>query len=218
MAGANRDAPPPPVADGRTIRARQARERRRAEIVAAARTCFAEKGYHGTGVADVIRTAGVARGTFYLYFESKRVLFDEILAELFERLRGCLKRIEVSAGNPPALDQLRSNMERTFTLLLENPDYALILQRSAVGVDAECDAKLAGFYKAITDLIGRSLRQGMQMGLLRRINPELGAQSILGSVKELVGYLVTMPADERPPLSEIVDEVIRHNLEGLLNR
>ncbi len=54
--------------DGRAERANKKRELRRREILDVARGVFAEKGYHHTHVADIIEAAGIARGTFYLYF------------------------------------------------------------------------------------------------------------------------------------------------------
>jgi AcrR family transcriptional regulator len=47
---------------------------------------FAEKGYQRTKVSDVARRAGVAQGTFYLYFDSKKSLFLSLLDEFFLRL------------------------------------------------------------------------------------------------------------------------------------
>jgi AcrR family transcriptional regulator len=44
---------------------------------------FAEKGYHRTKVSDIVRKAGVAQGTFYLYFDSKKSLFLTLLDEFF---------------------------------------------------------------------------------------------------------------------------------------
>ena len=58
------------------------RQARRAEIVSAAAVAFAEQGVACTAVSDIVKAAGVAQGTFYLYFESK----DDVVlavAELF---------------------------------------------------------------------------------------------------------------------------------------
>ena len=54
------------------------RTKRRAQLVACAREVFAERGYHKASIDDVIRAAGVARGTFYNYFDSKRAVFQVV--------------------------------------------------------------------------------------------------------------------------------------------
>jgi len=53
------------------------REARRAELVSAAATVFAERGLDSATVGDIVKAAGVAQGTFYLYFDSKD---DAVLA------------------------------------------------------------------------------------------------------------------------------------------
>jgi AcrR family transcriptional regulator len=47
------------------------REARRAELISAATSLFAERGVANTVVSDIVKAAGVAQGTFYLYFDSK---------------------------------------------------------------------------------------------------------------------------------------------------
>jgi AcrR family transcriptional regulator len=60
------------------------RDRRRAQILKAATGVFAAKGFHQTRISDVIAAAGIARGTFYLYFDSKGELFLGLLRELLQ--------------------------------------------------------------------------------------------------------------------------------------
>ena len=76
--------------DGRSVRASKKRESRRKAILQAARRAFAEKGYHHTHVADIIAGAGIARGTFYLYFESKNAIFLELLDQLLDELQASI--------------------------------------------------------------------------------------------------------------------------------
>ena len=47
------------------------REARRAALVSAAAAVFARRGVANTTVGDIVKAAGVAQGTFYLYFDSK---------------------------------------------------------------------------------------------------------------------------------------------------
>jgi hypothetical protein len=56
-------------------------EFRTAEILDAARTVFAQRGFAGATIDAIALAAGVAKGTVYLYFESKRELFLASLRE-----------------------------------------------------------------------------------------------------------------------------------------
>ena len=59
---------------------------RRALIVAAAVRVILRKGLQATQVGDVVREAGVSRGTFYLHFESKGQLVAAAVRELLDRM------------------------------------------------------------------------------------------------------------------------------------
>lgn len=74
-------------------------EFRRAEIVNAARSVFARKGF-ARGIMDQIaKEAGIAKGTIYLYFRSKKEIYRAVLNHDMESVKkGTLKRID-AAGN-----------------------------------------------------------------------------------------------------------------------
>jgi len=59
---------------------------RRAALVAAAAALFAEKGYEHTTVSDIVARAGVAQGTFYLYFPSKEAALRAVADDLVDRV------------------------------------------------------------------------------------------------------------------------------------
>ena len=57
------------------------RAAKRAELAGAAARVFGERGVAGTAVSDIVKAAGVAQGTFYLYFDSK----DDVLLAVAEQ-------------------------------------------------------------------------------------------------------------------------------------
>jgi AcrR family transcriptional regulator len=65
---------PPPFTEKDKARLRQ-------KMMRAARDLFARKGLKKTSLEDVTSSAGIAKSTFYLFFESKEALFLEVLAE-----------------------------------------------------------------------------------------------------------------------------------------
>jgi AcrR family transcriptional regulator len=95
------------------VRARPAARRRepeqkRARLLEAARSLFAERGYDATTTAQLAREAGVAEGTVFHHFPSKRALLEAVAGEYG---RGLAERmftgIDVSASNPVAEPMLR---------------------------------------------------------------------------------------------------------------
>src|SRR5436190_19196721 len=62
---------------------------RRTQLLTSARAVFGKKGYEEATVSEIVGRAGVAQGTFYLYFPGKESLagaFAEELAERFAEL------------------------------------------------------------------------------------------------------------------------------------
>ena len=86
--------------DGRVSRARGLRESRRAAVLAVARRVSRRRAITAPASTTSSRGADIARGTFYLYFESKRAIFDELLDELVTTLQAQVKRIEVGPEAP----------------------------------------------------------------------------------------------------------------------
>ena len=156
---------------------------RRAQLVAAARAVFAAKGYHAAGVADIIDGAGVARGTFYNYFESKRAIFQAVLIELMDDVVRAVAPIDVARSVP---EQVRDNLRNVVTVLQEMGDDARILFTEAAGIDAEVTETLGEFYGSATARIERALRTGQELGLVHPCDVELTASCLLGLLKEPV--------------------------------
>ena len=193
--------------------------RRREFILGAARTVFAEKGYHQSSVADILGAADIARGTFYLYFDSKRAIFDELLEIFLVALQSGIRILvpRPPPGAPTPQEQLRGNLRRTMALLNEEREMAAILLNHAVGIDRELDARLAAFYDRVIAMIERALRRGMDMGVARECDPHIVAGFVLGGIKETAHRLIVRELD-RPQLDEVVDEMLKTYLVGLLDR
>jgi AcrR family transcriptional regulator len=209
---------PPGDEDGRVARAREQRRTRRDQILRAAERVFAERGYHNASIADVIDAAGAARGTFYLYFDSKQKIFGELLDELFGKLATCVRPVDLSPGASSPLDQLRENVTCAMTVVGENLDLTRMLFRTSQGIDPEIDAKVAGFNAAVTQLIGRALRRGTEIGIVRPLDGEVVSHCIYGSVKELVSHFLATESYRQKPLPSVVDEILRYNLTGLVKK
>jgi AcrR family transcriptional regulator len=82
-------------------------QRTRAALVKAARTVFERRGYHETRVVDITEDAGVAYGTFYTYFDSKEMIFSEVVAQLHRDFRA------ESSSEPDASTEPGARIERT---------------------------------------------------------------------------------------------------------
>jgi AcrR family transcriptional regulator len=192
------------------------REERHEQVLRSAIEVFAHKGYHATSVGDIIKRAHIARGTFYLYFENKRQIFEAILEMALQGLVSRLHRIELSPQSPPPLAQLRANVGRVIDFLLSERELTQILLRHAEGLDADFDRRLSAFYDTILNLIEGLLRAGQRMALVRPCDQGIVAACILGSIKEVMARL-TSEASQVPGLGVVVDEIVNFGLRGIFD-
>lgn len=204
----------PSRVDGRSLRAEAQRETRRAEILSTAETVFAAKGYHGTRISDIIDAAGIARGTFYLYFESKQAIFLELIEQLLVELRGTVVGVDTTPGAAPIQDQLVESVSRIVRAVTEHKELTRILLREAVGLDADVDQKLSNFYLSLHEFIRYSLENGKRLGLVRDVDTDIVASCILGSIKYLLEERLMQDAVADP--ERIGRAVLDYNLRGVL--
>jgi len=174
---------------------------RHIQLLQAARKVFAQRGYHQTGVAHIIKEAGVARGTFYNYFESKRAVFQAVLEGLMDEVNSGVIAIDVTQPIEP---QVRANLVALVDVVMA-PDVARLLFAEAVGIDAEGDEAVRAFYGSAVERIERALCLGQTMGVVRDGDMTLTARCLLGLVKEPVfqAALHQDPLDAKALIDEL---------------
>lgn len=155
-------------------------DKRRAQILVAARSVFAQSGYHRASVSQITAAAGVARGTFYNYFDGKRAIFQAILDELMVNVNDVVVAIDIHQPIPP---QVRLNL-RNLIVTLTDHEVSRILLAEAPGIDEEGDLALQNFYRQATERIERALRTGQVMGIVRDGDMNLTAQMLMGVLKQ----------------------------------
>jgi len=188
------------------------RQARREQVLRHAKRIFARKGYHRTNIADIISRARIARGTFYLYFQNKKDLFEELLEQVVSELRHRIERLRVGPGEPDPVDQLRNNLRRVLNFVLAERELTDILLNHSMGFDRELDARIRDFYERIADQIQRSLDLGIEMNLVRRCDTRAVAYCILGGIKEVVGQA---SRDRRRDIGKLAQEILDFGLQGV---
>ncbi|MDH4140048.1 MAG: TetR/AcrR family transcriptional regulator [Coriobacteriia bacterium] len=184
-------------------------EVRRAELIAAAVDCFREKGVERTSVSDIVARAGVAQGTFYLYFKSK----DEAIAAVVESaLDGIIERLESAVDMPDA-----SAVDKLFVLrdaLVETADEPHEVEMLQVFHRPENravhDRVSAAFGPRIAPLIGQIIEQGVAEGAFDVEDPGIAAWFVLG------GFLPFEASIGNPDLMErTMRQLTAYLLRGL---
>ena len=110
-----------------------ARVDRRSQLLSAARTVFAKKGYDDSTVAEIVGRAGVAQGTFYLYFPGKESLAGAFAEQLSERFAEVAA--EKSARSRSFDSALVRLFEAAYVVADEHRDIFLVANRGVELVD-----------------------------------------------------------------------------------
>ncbi|HEY1555202.1 MAG TPA: TetR/AcrR family transcriptional regulator [Kofleriaceae bacterium] len=191
------------------------KQERRQQIIDAAKRVFADAGYHGASINSIIERAQIARGTFYLYFESKAAVFDSILDHAMTDLRARIHRIDVVSKDVPAPQvQLRAQVVATLEYIVRDRALAMLLLSAGHTPDVEAAERLDQFFAEVRDLLRRAFESGMEIGLVRKVEAPLAAAAMLGMIRGVVEQLVTQP---NPPATEhVVDEMLVLALRGVL--
>lgn len=173
-------------------RAAQAKAERREQILAAARDVFAKRGYHQATIDDIVAQAGVARGTFYLYFVDKRAVFSELIDSFATRITQAIHRIAIDDPSRPVADQVQENIRSILRTCLAERAMTKILFTDVAGADPAFDLKLLTFYDAAVQLLTESLKDGQALGIVDDGEPRVLAYLSIGALKELLSQAVTL--------------------------
>jgi TetR/AcrR family transcriptional repressor of nem operon len=142
---------------------------------------FAERGYPGTALSDLIAASGLTKGAFYFYFPSKAALALAVLRDQQERwLRQVSERV-LAAGT--ALDQFRALAPAMLDLLATEPG-AWSITRLTRDM-AEDPATAAQVVKPMTEwveFVADIVRRGQASGDLRTgLDPHAAAAVLVGA-------------------------------------
>lgn len=166
-------------ATGRPLTKRGEATRRR--ILEAAEQVFAEHGYHEASIVKITERAGVALGTFYLYFDSKRTVFEALVIDLNSRVRQSMTEAMVGALN--RVEAERRGFEGFFRFTAQHPALYRVV-REAEFVSPEV---MRLHYERIVEGYSSGLAAAQRAGDVDpTLDPEVAAWALMG-MGELIG-------------------------------
>lgn len=200
------DEPVATGADGRPLGSKGERTRRR--LLEAAEQVFADLGYHDASIVKITEAAGVAQGTFYLYFESKQQVFDELVLDLNRRVRRAMS--EGAAQGTTRAERERLGFRGYFRFTSEHPAlYRIIRQAEIVAPHI-----LHEHYERIAEGYVTGLRDAMDEGEIAMADPEVVAWILMG-IGEIVGMRWILWGETGHVPDAVMDEMDRFLSRGL---
>ncbi|MBG9995280.1 TetR/AcrR family transcriptional regulator [Pseudoalteromonas sp. NZS127_1] len=190
---------------------------RREQILTAAAECFHRKGYHGAGMAEISKTAGMSAGHIYNYFESKEAIIESIIEKDMEEMFSIFQQFEDHPGDvlQALIDGLNIGVQRhmdTGSCVIDldmmaeagrNVKVATLLRETDVQARDRMRQLLTSERSALKDIDELELESrinvifSMMAGLLLRklLYPELTEETVLIALRPAMKTLL-MPFDE----------------------
>lgn len=179
----------------------------RQKLLDAAEQVFAELGYHDASIVKLTEAAGVGQGTFYLYFSSKKEIFDELVRHLNRRVRHAMK--EASSQGATRLKAELLGFGAYFRFTTEHPGlYGIIRQAEFVSPEM-----LRYHYDTLSEGYIEGLRDAMARGETADIDPEVTAWALMAA-GEMIGMRWILWGDGEMP--ERVERELARIIRGVL--
>jgi len=189
------------------------KEQREAQILDAAARVFARKGYQRATTKEIASEAGVAEGTIYNYFDSKR----DLLIAMASRL--ALESLH-ELNSLPSMEDVNAYVlalvTNRFDLLLKNIDLVRALMPEVLVDDDLRQAYMDEVLTPATSYLGDYIDGRIQAGSFRKVKTDVVAQTMIGAVMSF-GFLWLQQRSELDEQSheELVSEVVGLFLDGL---
>jgi TetR/AcrR family transcriptional regulator, transcriptional repressor for nem operon len=141
------------------------REQVRKKIVESARRLFNRSGFENVSVDSIMAHAGLTRGGFYSYFESKSDLYAEVLGCFFTdpNWKNRWEGVHVDLASPEAGPQIvQAYLSRQHFDDVENSCPMVALPSDVARSDARVKTAFETVFKAMVTLLGREVRNSRQ--------------------------------------------------------
>lgn len=185
-------------------------EFRCSEILDAARKVFAEKGFSETTMDQVAERAGIAKGTLYLYFRSKRDIYMAALAQGIRSLNeDSRSKVEAATG---VREKLRAFIATRMEYFEQHRDFFLIYHAEIGNLrlqPAPNEGEISELYLEQAQMLEEVLRAAATAGEIRDLRPEATAFTVCDMtrgviVQRMLGWSRAELEDDTRNLIELI--------------
>lgn len=149
---------------------------RRADLLAATVRVLIEKGLAAATVADIAAAAGVSKGTFYIYFDSKQAIIDAVREQFSAELAAIFELPSSARQRGHWWELLMAGTEKLLAVQLEHHG----LQRALIADEGQ--AGTAGPESAIA-VLAKVLDQGTRAGAFAVTDPDSTARLLFNAIQ-----------------------------------
>ena len=135
-------------------------EKRKQELLQIAYRMFISRGYENTSVDEIIVEAGIAKGTFYYYFETKEQLLEEVIGMMIDRETEAAAQI--LAAEIPVSQKIAGIISSLRPTQEETPIEGALMQPENIVMHEKIRKKIV---EAAIPLLSRVVEEGIAQGV-----------------------------------------------------
>lgn len=180
-------------------------------IIQAAKEVFAQKGFQDASIKDIVRKAGVATGTFYLYFRNKERFFEALVEEMYQELLQAISEERKKVTG--AIAKLRVSMEVCIKLFNQERNLAKIVIIQAPAASPAVGRHVSHVLEALVELTREDLEEAMADGLIPPGDSRVLALAFVGSFNQVIRDW--LGSHEPYDLEQAFETLLRFNWRGL---
>lgn len=194
-----------------TEKVRKKLQNKKNSIIHAAKEVLVNENYSGISIKSIAKKAGIATGTFYLYFTNKDQLIETVVDEMYTKLLDSIRKERAKQTN--LFDKLKASMDATIKLFIKEQHLAKILLIQIPAVNHAFNLKLNDFERELIKLTESDLKELTEQGLLPSQDIKIGAMAFVGSFRQVI--MSWLSEGEPRNLEEAYETLIQYNLRGL---
>jgi len=172
-----------------------------AQVLRAAEKLFARRGFYPTTIDDIAKEAKLAKGTIYLYFDSKEDLFFSAIEKKLDALLGKIKEGVKEPGS--ARQRIKTVVGIHLKFLEENRDFFKIMQSFSEQLKEKLEKKLKGRViekqSQYIEILTRLIQEAIRKKEIKPLNARKLAVILMGIIHSLTVYWISQK--ERNSLS-----------------
>lgn len=186
-------------------------EERRGELLDAAAGVFAAKGVRRTTVADITAAAGVAKGTFYLYFESKEHLLAALKERFVDQILAHAGRLYERVGRDDWWALVDETVMSFVDFMDQHREMTQVMAQE--GITPETSPQFAECQRRIDEMFAAALKIGTEAGVFQVSDPALAGRLIHYALDGALVHAILYEGDiDRERLTAAARELIRKAL------
>jgi len=190
---------------------------RRQEIIRAAMEVFARNGFGGSTTRKIAENAGISEAMIYSHFRNKQDLYTAIIDEKLQESEPLYYPLDAmrNKDDPRVFTTIVSNYLRRHS---EDTTFLRLLLFSALEGHELASMFVAGPVRKFFEFLADYIRERIEEGVFKPVNPEITSRCLLGMVhyfvllREILGDDTLKPIDQ----TEAIETIVKIFCEGIL--